>query len=281
MKIAAINDRLTLIVGDATAVDVETASAGRFSSDIQAVYGVWSEFKEWAASADLTGGAGFSPADLGSPTPAPRQIFAIGLNYAPHAAESGFAVPEAPVVFTKFASCITGPYGTVAIPAGGHTDWEAELVVVIGTGGHNIAEADAWSHVAGLTLGQDLSERITQAAGPAPQFGLGKSFPNYGPTGPVLVTADSLDNRNAIQLGCSVNGVEMQNGNTDTLIFSIESLISRLSAIVTFYPGDIIFTGTPAGVGLGRSPQVFLNPGDVLTTWATGIGEMRHEIVAA
>jgi 2-keto-4-pentenoate hydratase/2-oxohepta-3-ene-1,7-dioic acid hydratase in catechol pathway len=97
----------------------------------------------------------------------------------------------------------------------------------------------------------------------------------------VLVTADSLDNRNAIQLGCSVNGVEMQNGNTDTLIFSIESLISRLSAIVTFYPGDIIFTGTPAGVGLGRSPQVFLNPGDVLTTWATGIGEMRHEIVAA
>jgi 2-keto-4-pentenoate hydratase/2-oxohepta-3-ene-1,7-dioic acid hydratase in catechol pathway len=122
-----------------------------------------------------------------------RMVWAIGLNYRDHAAESGFTAPEQPAVFTKFPSCITGPYGEIALPAGGHTDWEVELVVIMGRRAENVRETDAWRHVAGLAVGQDLSERITQLAGPAPQFSLGKSFPGFGPIGPWLVTADELD----------------------------------------------------------------------------------------
>lgn len=281
MKIANIKGRLSLVVGDHTAVDVASASAGHFSSDIQKVYARWAEFSEWAASVPAGGGASYTATDVGSPTPAPSQVFAIGLNYASHAAESGFKIPEAPVVFTKYQSCLTGPTGDIMLPVGGNTDWETELVVVIGTEASHVSEAKAWSFVAGLTLGQDLSERITQASGPAPQFGLGKSFANFGPTGPLVVTPDEFPNPDNISLGCSVNGVEMQNGKTGDFIFSVSQLISKLSAVVTLRPGDIIFTGTPAGVGLGRAPQVYLKPGDILKTWAENIGDMRHVFLEA
>jgi 2,4-diketo-3-deoxy-L-fuconate hydrolase len=281
MKIANVNGRLSLIVGDNTAIDVESASHGTFSASIQEIYPRWAEFSAWASTVSPTGATAFDTTDVGSPTPAPSQVFAIGLNYASHAAESGFALPKAPVVFTKYQSCLTGPTGDITLPAGGNTDWETELVIVMGKTAANVAEADAWDYVAGLTLGQDISERITQTSGPAPQFGLGKSFANFGPTGPCVVTPDEFANPDNISLGCSINGVEMQNGQTGDFIFNVSQLISKLSAIVTLRAGDIIFTGTPAGVGLGRSPQVYLQPGDVLETWAENIGHMRHVFHAA
>lgn len=276
MKIANLSGRLVLIK-DGKAVDVALASGGLFPADPQAVYERWAEFRAWAAAVEDEGVA-FDPADLGSPAPAPRQVLAIGLNYSAHAAESGFQVPDdLPPVFTKYASAITGPITTVELPEGGHTDWEVELVVVIGSRAHK-AEA-SWEHVAGLAVGQDISERITQMVGPAPQFSLGKSFPGFAPIGPWLVTPDELDNPDDLELRSSINGEEMQKGRTSDLIFSVPALIARLSAVLPLLPGDVIFTGTPAGVGLGRTPQRWLAPGDELVSSIEGIGELRQTFV--
>ncbi|MEV0275899.1 fumarylacetoacetate hydrolase family protein [Streptomyces sp. NPDC050610] len=276
MRIANLSGRLVLL-HEGKAVDVERAGGGLFAAEPQAVYGRWAEFREWAATADLTGGAPFSPQDLDSPVPAPRQVLAVGLNYRDHAAESGFEAPDGlPPVFTKFATSITGPVTEVALPPGGHTDWEVELVAVIGREARNVAEADAWDYVAGLTAGQDLSERVSQLAGPAPQFSLGKSFPGFAPLGPSLVTVDEFDNPDDLELRCAINGEEVQKGHTRDLIFSVPALVSRLSAVLPLLPGDAIFTGTPAGVGLGRTPQRWLAPGDELVTTIEGIGELRQ-----
>ncbi|NRQ38232.1 fumarylacetoacetate hydrolase family protein [Nonomuraea sp. NN258] len=275
MRIANLSGRLVLIVAG-KAVDVERAAQGRFAADPQAVYDRWAEFTAWAATAtDLPEGVDFDPRDLGSPVPAPRQVLAVGLNYGDHAKESGFAVPDTlPPVFPKYASAITGPVTEVALPAGGHTDWEVELVVAIGSRAYRAEPS--WEHVAGLTVGQDLSERITQLAGPAPQFGLGKSFPGFAPVGPWLVTPDEFDDPDDLELGCSINGEEMQKGRTRDLIFSVPALIAKLSAVLPLLPGDLIFTGTPAGVGLGRTPQRWLAPGDELVSYVEGIGELRQ-----
>jgi len=153
-------------------------------------------------------------------------------------------------------------------------------VVVMGVASTRVAEADAWRHVAGLTIGQDLSDRVVQMQPPVPQFSLGKSFPGFGPTGPWLVTPDDLDDPDDLGLGCSVNGEPMQDGRTSDLIFSVPELIAYLSGVVTLYPGDLIFTGTPSGVGVGRQPPRFLSVGDELTTHIEGIGEMHHRFVA-
>ncbi|MFE7116327.1 fumarylacetoacetate hydrolase family protein [Streptomyces sp. NPDC057654] len=276
MRIANLSGRLVLL-HEGKAVDVERASGGLFAAEPQAVYGRWAEFRDWAATADLSDGVPFSPQDLGAPAPSPRQVLAIGLNYRDHAAESGFGTPEGlPPVFTKFATSISGPVTEVALPPGGHTDWEVELVAVIGREARHVAEADAWDYVAGLTVGQDISERVSQLAGPAPQFSLGKSFPGFAPLGPSLVTTDEFDNRDDLELRCAINGEEVQKGHTRDLIFSVPALVSRLSAVLPLLPGDILFTGTPAGVGLGRTPQRWLAPGDELVTTIEGIGELRQ-----
>ena len=276
MRIANLSGRLVLIIGG-RAVDVGNASEGRFESDPQAIYARWAEFRSWAAQADLPAGAEFDAADLGAPAPAPRQLLAAGLNYRDHAGESGFAVPEGlPPVFTKFASSITGPVTTVRLPPGGHTDWEIELVVVIGTRAWQVAESDAWRHVAGLTVGQDLSERISQLAGPAPQFSLGKSLPGFTPMGPYLVTPDEFADPDDLGLRATLNGEQVQKARTSELIFPVPALISRLSARLPLLPGDVIFTGTPAGVGLGRDPQRWLADGDELVSAIEGIGELRQ-----
>ncbi|MGW1718712.1 fumarylacetoacetate hydrolase family protein [Streptomyces sp. NPDC002156] len=278
MRIANLSGRLVLITDDqARAVDVEEASDGRFGADPQAVYERWAEFRSWAGSAELPQGQRFEAAHLGSPAPAPRQLLAIGLNYRAHASESGFEAPEGlPPVFTKFATSISGPVTEVALPPEGHTDWEVELVAVIGTRAERVSEADAWSHIAGLTVGQDISERITQLAGPIPQFGLGKSFPGFTPMGPWLVTPDEFDNPDDLELSCSINGEEVQKSRTSDLIFSVPALVSKLSAVLPLLPGDVLFTGTPAGVGLGRDPQRWLAPGDALVSSVEGIGELRQ-----
>ena len=282
MRIANLNDRLVLIAADGTAVDVEKASDGYFRADPQAVYARWAEFRRWAEDAAPAPGAPFTAEELGSPAPAPRQIFAIGLNYQAHAHESGFAAPDAlPPVFTKYVSAVTGPVSAVVLPAGGNTDWEVELVVVIGEGGRRIAEKDAWNHVAGLTAGQDLSERVTQMQSPAPQFGFGKSFPGFAPMGPHLVTPDEFADPDDLVLRCSIDGEEVQRGRTKDLIFPVPALIAGLSAVVPLLPGDVIFTGTPAGVGMGRTPQRFLRPGEQLVSHVEGIGELRQTFIEA
>jgi 2-keto-4-pentenoate hydratase/2-oxohepta-3-ene-1,7-dioic acid hydratase in catechol pathway len=281
MRIGNLGGRL-VIVRDGRAVDVEQASGGRFGADPQAVYADWEGFRDWAVSAALPDGVPVEPSELGAPVPAPRQVFAIGLNYREHAAESGFDVPEGlPPVFTKFVTSITGPVTEVTLPPGGHTDWEVELVAVIGRHSRDVAEADAWDHVAGLMAGQDVSERVTQLAGPAPQFSLGKSFPGFAPTGPWVVTPDEFDDPDDLELTSAINGEEVQKGRTSELIFSVPLLVARLSAVLPLLPGDLVFTGTPAGVGLGRDPQRWLAPGDELVSHIEGIGELRQRFVPA
>ncbi|AEY92613.1 fumarylacetoacetate hydrolase family [Streptomyces hygroscopicus subsp. jinggangensis 5008] len=279
MRIANLSGRLTLLKGG-RAVDVHDASDGRFPSDPQAVYERWDEFRAWA-DAGTVPGLPYDPADLGAPAPAPRQLFAIGLNYREHVDEAGFTAPEGmPPVFTKFASSITGPLTDVVLPEGGHTDWEVELVVVIGRTARRVPEAEAWDHVAGLTVGQDLSERVLQMSGPAPQFGLAKSFPGFSPMGPCLVTPDEFDDPDDLELRCRVNDEEVQHGSTRNLIFPVPALVSKLSQVLELLPGDVVYTGTPSGVGLGRHPQRWLTPGDELVSSIEGIGELRQRFVS-
>nr|WP_240942943.1 fumarylacetoacetate hydrolase family protein [Planosporangium thailandense] len=268
------------MVKDSEAVDVEKASDGRFGPDPQSVYADWDAFHDWARHATLPAGESFDLAELGPPAPAPRQVFAIGLNYRDHAAESGYEVPTDLTVFTKFPASFTGPYGEIALPDGGMTDWEVELVAILGRRAERVDEADAWDHVAGLTVGQDLSERISQTRGSAPQFSLAKSFAGFSPTGPWLVTPDEFDDPTDLELGCSLNGEKVQCARTRDLIYSLPVLISRLSHVLPLLPGDVIFTGTPAGVGFSREPQRSIAPGDDLVSYVEGIGEMRHRFVA-
>ncbi|MFE1591451.1 fumarylacetoacetate hydrolase family protein [Nocardia sp. NPDC058705] len=282
MRIANYRNRAALIVGTEgheQAVDIATASEGRFGPDLPAVYAQWDTFTEWVRGCgELAFDAvGVQREYLGAPSPSPRQVFAVGLNYRAHAAESGFEAPtDLPPVFTKYASSFTGPDSTVTLPTGGNVDWEIELVVVIGRSAHQIDAAAAWKHVAGLTAGQDISERVSQLRGPAPQFGLGKSFPGFSPQGPWLVTPDEFDNPDDLELQCSLDGEELQKGRTRDLIFSVSDLVATLSRTVTLFPGDVIFTGTPAGVGVGRDPQRFIQPGQRLDSRIEGIGELHQ-----
>ena len=217
------------------------------------------------------------PSEFGNPVPLPRQIFAIGLNYAAHAEEASLAVPEDLTVFTKFATSLAGPYGIITLPPG-TVDWEVELVAIIGRGGRHIPAERAWGHVAGVSVGQDLSERTMQMSGPAPQYSLAKSFPGFGPIGPLLATPGEFDDADTIELGCAINGEQVQNGTTADMVFPVPEIIARLSRITPLLPGDVIFTGTPPGVGAGRVPQRFLSSGDELVTYMRGVGEMRHRM---
>jgi 2-keto-4-pentenoate hydratase/2-oxohepta-3-ene-1,7-dioic acid hydratase in catechol pathway len=218
--------------------------------------------------------------ELGAPAPAPRQVFAIGLNYRDHAAEADMAAPDAdPVVFTKFPSSVVGPSHVVVLPSES-VDYEAELVIVMGRRAHRLSRERAWSHVAGLTLGQDISERVVQFRGPSPQFSLGKSYPGFSPIGPVLVTPDEFADPDDIEIGCTLDGQQMQKSRTSNLIFTVPHLIESISAVVPLLPGDLIFTGTPSGVGWTRDPKVLLQPGARLTTHAEVIGEMTTTFTA-
>lgn len=209
---------------------------------------------------------------LGPPVPEPRQVFAVGLNYRSHAEESGLEVPPAPLVFTKFPACLVGPDATVDLRST-TVDWEVEAVVVIGRGGRDIPAAEAWHHVAGVTVGQDLSDRVLQFASSPPHFDLGKSHDGYGPIGPVVVSTDLLTTPDDLALRCSVNGEVRQDDRTSGLIFGVPALVEYLSGILTLAPGDLVFTGTPAGVGV--STGTFLAPGDVIESTIDGIGTLR------
>jgi 2-keto-4-pentenoate hydratase/2-oxohepta-3-ene-1,7-dioic acid hydratase in catechol pathway len=275
MKLANLDGRLVL-VGAGGAVDVATASNGRFGPDPMSAYADWTAFRDWAGSVDPSGEP-FDELRLANPIPEPRQVFAIGLDYRSHAEESGMELPSVPATFTKFPASLSGPFDDVEI-VGGTVDWEVELVAVIGTRADRVAEADAWSHIAGLTVGQDISDRTLQFAAGA-QFSLGKSRRGYGPMGPWLVTIDELRDPDDLALGCSVDGDTVQDARTSDLIFSIPQLVAELSAVLPLVPGDVIFTGTPAGIGATRQPARFLAPGQLLESWIEGIGAIRNRCV--
>lgn len=280
MRIVNAAGRLALVTAGGV-VDVEGASGGRFSADIQAIYERWSEFRDWATGPIGGTGQTLDPTTVGAPAPRPRQVFAIGLNYRDHAEEAGMdASATSMVVFTKFPSSITGPFKTIDLPPGS-VDWETELVVVIGRPAYRVGQDRAWDHVAGLTLGQDLSERELQLRPPTPQFNLGKSFPGFSPMGPDLVTVDEFPDRDDIEIGCLLNGEPMQQGRTGNMIFPVPAIIAGLSATLPLLAGDVIFTGTPAGIGWARNPRVLLQPGDELVSTAGTIGSMRHRFAAA
>src|SRR5215813_2824275 len=278
MRIANCDGRLVLVDGNRL-LDVQTAGGGRFGADPQSVYESWDDFRDWAAGRPAGEWMLLDPARLGPPAPRPRQVFAVALNYRDHAEEAGLEVPAHPSIFTKFPSCIAGPNDGIRLSTD-RADWEVELVAVIGARAHRVAEGQAWEHIAGLTVGQDISERRVQFRPPNPQFSLGKSFPTFGPIGPVLVTPDELPDPDDLEIRCSVNGEEMQRSLTGNLIFPVPKLVAELSAILQLLPGDLIFTGTPSGVGSSRDPRVYLKPGDVIVSEIAGIGRMSNRCVA-
>lgn len=227
--------------------------------------------------ADVAPDGRVADAVIGAPVPRPRQVFAIGVNYADHASESGMTPPPFPLTFTKFPSAIAGPTADVPL-TGDMVDWEVEIVVVIGSTCSYVAVDRAWEVVAGLTLGQDISDRQVQMAGTPPQFSLGKSFPAFAPIGPALVSIDSFADPMDIALWCDVAGERMQDSRSSNLIFAIPTLVAYLSSICTLEPGDLIFTGTPQGVGMARGR--FLAVGDVIASGAEVIGELSNTCVA-
>jgi 2-keto-4-pentenoate hydratase/2-oxohepta-3-ene-1,7-dioic acid hydratase in catechol pathway len=273
MRLANVAGRMVRQEGDQL-VDIATASGGRFGPGPQDVYECWDAFVGWSDSRPASGPAGPVPAAAGPPSPQPPQSVGIGVNYADHADEAGFTVPAQPLVFTKFSSCIAGPAEVLALPSA-TTDWEVELVVVIGREAVNVPASQAWRHVAGLTIGQDISDRALQFAGSPPaQFSLGKSLRGFGPTGPWLVTPDDLADPDDLEISCHLNGELVQQSRTGHLIFGVPALISYLSAHLRLLPGDVLFTGTPAGVGFSRDPAVYLKPGDELVSRIEGLGEL-------
>ena len=279
MRIANVSGRLSLVDSDAS-VDVEKSSDGRFSSDPHEIYARWDEFRGWVESASPTPDTQLDPLRLGPPSPTPRQVFATALNYVAHASEGGHEVPGAPLMFTKFPTCLVGPYDPVTIDSE-HVDWEVELVVAIGREAHKVDESAAWSHVAGVTVGQDISDRKVQNMGAPPQFSMGKSFPGFGPTGPYLVTPDELSDPDDLEISCSIDGEMVQKSRTSMMVFSVPELVARISAVCPLLPGDLIFTGTPEGVGSRARPPRFLRGGNLVTSNVTDIGEMRNLIVSS
>ena len=280
MRLANLNGRATLVTDDGL-IDVEKASMGAFSSDTDVLVGQLDSLAQWLhdTSPDVTDMT--SPAalvrdtGLGPVISQPGQVFAIGLNYRTHALEMGLTLPVKPMVFTKFPSSVAGANATYPIPSA-KTDWEAELVVVIGKRGRNVGADEALTYVAGYCVGQDLSDRELQLLGSPAQFSLGKSYENFAPIGPWLTTTDEVADPNSLEITCEVNGVLHQDSNTSDMVFTVRELVAYVSSICEIRPGDIMFTGSPHGVGQGQHPPVFLKPGDVLDTAIEGLGSIRN-----
>jgi len=217
----------------------------------------------------------------GVPVKGVSKFIAIGLNYADHAAESNLPIPEEPVVFNKWISCLQGPNDPVTIPRDSKkTDWEVELGIVIGTRASYVGEDEALAHVAGYVCVNDVSERHWQTER-GPTWDKGKGFPTFGPVGPWLVTADEVGDPQDLSMWLDVNGKRMQDGSTKTMIFGVAEIVAYCSQIMTLEPGDIITTGTPPGVGLGQKPEPwYLKAGDVVTLGIEKLGQQRQEFVA-
>ncbi len=210
-----------------------------------------------------------------------RKIVCVGLNYADHAAESGMPIPKEPVLFMKPTSCIVGPFDNVEIPRGGDkTDWEVELCIVIGTRAKYVSEAQAMAHVAGYCVANDVSERAFQIERGG-QWDKGKSHDTFAPIGPWLVTADEVPDPQNLGMWLDVDGKRYQDGSTRTMIFGVRTVVSYISQFMTLEPGDLIFTGTPPGVGFGQKPPVYLKPGQTLSLGIEGLGEQAQTTISA
>jgi 2-keto-4-pentenoate hydratase/2-oxohepta-3-ene-1,7-dioic acid hydratase in catechol pathway len=284
--------RTGAMLDDDNILDLNRASGGALPVDMLALLGLGDEGIAKARSvlqaASAAAKAGASATGLivslvqpgvrlEAPVPRPGKALAIGLNYRDHAEESGQALPKYPVVFSKVSTCITGPDMPVHKPrASNSVDWEAELVFVIGTRGRHIGAADAFAHVAGYMCGNDVSVRDWQFHNPT--WMIGKGFDTHGPTGPWLVTRDEVE-PSGLDIKCYVNGEQVQSSNTKHLIFEIPALIEYLSTAFTLEPGDIVFTGTPAGVGVSRKPPVYLKAGDRMRVEIEGLGVLENPVI--
>lgn len=272
-RLANVDDRAAL-TNETHYFDIETLSGGSVGTDPMAAIVRPDELSKLSAELESAKPTGLlTEARLGSPVPRPINSFGIGLNYQDHATESNMELPTSPLVFTKFPSCIVGPRDTVELRSG-KVDYEGELVVVIGTPGKDIPRASAWEHVAGLTVGQDISDRPAQFMAKPPHFDLGKSFDTYGPVGPVLVSTDSFEDPSDLLLQTFINDDKRQEARTSSLIFDVPYLVSFLSRITSLRTGDVIFTGTPEGVGFKN--QQWLEDGDLITTTIEGIGSLKN-----
>ena len=218
-------------------------------------------------------------ARFGPPLHGVGKIVGIGLNYRDHALEAGKPIPDEPIVFLKALSALTGPDDSISLPQwSAKTDWEVELVIVIGSIAQQVAKEDAVAHVAGYCLGLDLSERTWSLEGGG-RLATGKSFDGYAPIGPWIATPDELlPSPDDLVMELSVNGESFQNGNTGDMIFNISHLISHISKSITLLPGDLVFTGTPAGTGMGQKPPRYLRSGDLLSASVAGLGTQRHRV---
>jgi len=219
----------------------------------------------------------FVLSELATPIAVPQQIFAVGMNYRDHSEEIHITLPKVPSIFTKFSSSLA-PANVSVKAHGPKTDWETELVVVIGQGGRDISADEALAHVAGVMVGEDLSDRDVQFENDKPQFSMGKSFENYAPVGPWLTTLDELADLDDEVITTQVNGTTMQQAPLSQMVFDVPALVHYLSTICELQPGDLIFTGTPSGTGVGREPQVFLKSGDQLTGSITHLGTLTIDI---
>lgn len=277
-KLANVDGRAVLVLGDRIA-DVERASGGKLAADPMALFADWDAFSQWASTvrADAATGA-LQESALGPCVPRPTKVFGIGMNYRAHAKEAGMDIPSSPVVFTKFPSCLVGPRADVELSSD-FVDWEVELVVVIGRGGRRISESQACAHVAGYCIGQDISDRKVQFRDKPPQFSLGKSYDTFGPIGPWLTSPDGVKNADDLALTCDVAGERMQSARTSDMIFSVAQLVSFLSSICTLEPGDLIFTGTPSGVGSTRDPRRYLERGEEIVSTIEGLGTLVNRCV--
>ena len=263
-------------------VDLNAADP-RLPSTVKGVLALGADDQRAARGAVERGTTSYDPdaCRLLAPVPDPQKIICIGLNYRDHAEESGMPVPPEPVLFSKYPSALIGHNAPIVLPSvSNEVDYEAELVVVVGRGGRYIPVEQAMEHVGGYAVGHDVSARDWQLRKPGKQWMAGKTFDTFAPIGPELVTADEVSDPHALGIRLRLNGKTMQDSNTNQLIFGIDQLIAYLSGIVTLEPGDLIFTGTPPGVGMARKPPVWLKPGDVVEVEIDGLGILRNPVVA-
>jgi len=215
-----------------------------------------------------------------APIPDPPKIICLGLNYRDHAIESGATIPKEPILFSKYATALIGHEEAIVLPpVSREVDYEAELVIVVGKRGRNIRSSEAMSHVAGYTIGHDVSARDWQLKKEGKQWMVGKTFDTFAPTGPVIVTSDEMSDPHHLPIRLRLNGQTMQDSNTGQMIFDVPSVLAYLSQVFTLEPGDLIFTGTPPGVGFARKPPVFLKAGDVVEVEIEGIGVLRNPVI--
>lgn len=271
------SDRIGLRVGDQI-VDLSAADSS-IPSDMRSFLEAGDSALKAAEAASGGPTIDAASAQILAPILNPEKLVCIGLNYADHAAESGMDIPTEPIVFSKYASSIIGPGDTIKLPpSSNEPDYEVELVVVIGKSGFNISESDAMNHVAGYTVGHDVSARDYQLQKPAGQWMMGKTFDTFAPIGPDLVTADEVADPHNLGIRCILNGETVQDSNTKQLIFKIPELIAYLSHVFTLNPGDLIFTGTPPGVGMARDPQLWLKAGDSVVCEVDGLGRLENTV---